>query len=126
MRKLLLHSYYKEKLDQSISKCTQIHVFSTANIWFRVSGEGKNTEVKTHAMQFKFAVGFKICHLLNGSGWFDRNVCLETHHSSGIGHSEGGLLPPSCDEAAVLLHLVQQLPHRLAVIGDFAFLQECF
>lgn len=79
-------------------------------------------------MRGENSVGFKMCHLLNGSCWFDRNVSrrLETHHSSGIGHSEGGLLSPSCDEAAVLLHLVQQLPHGLAVIGDFAFLQECF
>lgn len=49
-----------------------------------------------------------------------------THHSGGIGHSEGGLLSPSCDVAAVLLYLLQQLAHRLAVIGHFAFLQECF
>lgn len=50
----------------------------------------------------------------------------DTHHSSSIGHSEGGLLSPPCDVAAVLLYLLQQLSHRLAVIGHFAFLQERF
>lgn len=54
------------------------------------------------------------------------HTCTHTHHSGGIGHSERGLLSPSCDVAAVLLYLLQQLAHRLAVIGHFAFLQECF
>lgn len=49
-----------------------------------------------------------------------------THHSGGIGHSKCGLLSPSCDVAAVFLYLLQQLTHRLGVIGHFAFLQERF
>lgn len=48
------------------------------------------------------------------------------HHGGSIGHPERGLLSPVCDVAAVLLHLLQQLPHWLAVIGHFAFLQERF
>lgn len=55
-----------------------------------------------------------------------KSSIIQTHHSSGISHSEAGLLSLSRDEVAVFLYLVQQLPHRLRVIGHFAFLQESF
>lgn len=74
-------------------------------------------EVKLGQVKGKTIVPPNLCPFLTHT---------QTHHRGSISHSEGGLLSLSCDMAAVLLYLLQQLAHRLAVIGHFAFLQECF
>lgn len=48
----------------------------------------------------------------------------KTNHSLPVSYAEGGFLALPGDEGGVFLQLFQELTDRLAVVGDFAVLQE--
>lgn len=62
------------------------------------------------------------------------SVCLsrkpkwkqQTHHRLPAGHAEGRFLTPAGNVGRIFLQFLQELPDRLAVVGNLAFLQERF
>lgn len=50
----------------------------------------------------------------------------QTHHRLPAGHAEGSFLTLAGDVGRVFLQFLQELPDRLAVVGNLAFLQERF